>query len=131
MDKVVAKQRVEAAGMVFNSTDSTHAIVLDTPTARVFTLEFEHEKLTFAQRNWLRDESKALPTVIDALTALIDQGATNCTIEHAPMSSPYAKLNRVFISCGQRGILLTYGSENLAGQRYTDNAVSERIGTAH
>ena len=81
--------------------------------------------------HYLRDESKALPSIMDALAALIDQGATNCTIAHAPMSSPDTKMNRVFVNCGQRGILLTYGSENLAGQSYTDNAISERIGTYH
>ena len=131
MDKAAVKQQVEARGMIFNPSNPTNVLVVDTQTKRVFTLQFEHDKLVYADRNWLRDESKALPSVMDALAALIDQGATNCTIAHAPMSSPDTKMNRVFVNCGQRGILLTYGSENLAGQSYTDNAISERIGTYH
>jgi hypothetical protein len=131
MDKAAVKQQVEARGMIFNPSNPTNVLVVDTQTKRVFTLQFEHDKLVYADRNWLRDESKALPSIMDALAALIDQGATNCTIAHAPMSSPDTKMNRVFVNCGQRGILLTYGSENLAGQSYTDNAISERIGTYH
>jgi hypothetical protein len=58
------------------------------------------------------------------LTSLVDQGATKCTIEHAPMSSPDVKVNRVFIDWGEREILLSHGSTNLG----SDRSVSERIG---
>jgi hypothetical protein len=131
MEKAAVKQQVEARGMNFDQTSPNSVIVADIQTKRIFTLLFVHDKLVYADRNWLRDESKALPSVMDALTALIDQGATNCTISHAPITSPDAKMNRVFINCGQRGILLTYGSTTLAGDFYTDNAISERIGTYH
>ena len=131
MDKAAVKQQVEANGMILDQSNPTNVIVVDAHNSRIFTLQFEHDKLVYADRNWLRDESKALPSVMDALAALIDKGATNCTIAHAPMTSPDSKMNRVFINCGQRGILLTYGSTTLVGQSYTDNAISERIGTYH
>ena len=131
MDKAAVKQQVESSGMNFDQSNPKIVIVADIQTKRIFTLLFVHDKLVYADRNWLLDESKALPSVMDAVTALIDQGATNCTISHAPITSPDAKMNRVFIKCGRRGILLTYGSTNLAGDSYTDNAISERIGTYH
>jgi hypothetical protein len=131
MDKAAVKQQVEASGMIFGQSNSTDVTVVDTHNSRIFTLQFDHDKLTFADHDWLRDESKALPSVMDALAALIDHGATNCTITHDPMTSPDAKVNRVFINCGQRGILLTYGSTSLVGKSYTDNSISERIGEAH
>ncbi|MDR3674437.1 MAG: hypothetical protein P4N24_03030 [Acidobacteriota bacterium] len=131
MEKAAVKQQVEARGMNFDESSPNNVIVADIQAKRVFTLQFVHDKLVYADRNWLHDESMALPSVMDALAALIDQGATNCTIAHAPMTSPDAKMNRVFINCGQRGILLTYGSTTIVGQSYTDNAISERIGTYH
>jgi hypothetical protein len=128
-DKATAKQQIEAAGMIFNATENKgQVMVVETVGKGVYQLQFENSKLVYADRNWLRDESKALPSVMDALAALIDEGATNCTIAHQPMSSPDMKMNRIFINCGKRSILLTYGSQTIAGQPYTDNEISERIG---
>jgi hypothetical protein len=131
MDKAAVKQQMEADGMIFEQSNPTNVIVLDTHNQHIFTLQFEHDKLAYAERNWLRDESKALPSVMDALAALIDQGATNCTIAHDPITSPDGKLNRVFINCGQRGILLVYGSTSIVGKPFADNSISERIGIYH
>jgi hypothetical protein len=130
MDKSVAKQQIEAAEMVFDSSASNGQVhAVDTQGKHLFTLLFENGKLVYADRNWLRDDgSNALPSVMDALASLVDQGATNCKIVHAPISTPDSKLNRVFIDCGERGILLTYGSGTFAGLTLTDNAVHERIG---
>ncbi len=131
MDKAAVRQQVESSGMNFDESNPKIVLVADLQAKRVFTLQFEHDKLVYADRNWLSDEANALPSVMDALAALIDKGATNCTIAHVPMSSPYTKMNRVLIDCGYRGILLTYGTQNVAGQTYTDNAISEIIGTYH
>ena len=131
MDKAAVKQQVEARGMNYDDSSPNSVVVADLQAKRVFTLQFEHDKLVYADRNWLRDESNALPSVMDALAALIDKGATNCTIAHEPLSSPDTKMNRVLIDCGNRGILLTYGTHNVAGQSYTDNNISEIIGTYH
>jgi hypothetical protein len=124
MDKLTARQTVEAAGMVFPDTQNSggQVIAVDTVAKRIYTLKFESNKLVYAERNWLND-SNALPSVMDALSSLIDEG-TNCTISHAPLSSPDMKMNRVFIDCGERGILLTYGSVN----GMTNNTVEEIIG---
>ena len=76
------------------------------------------------------DTTKALPTVMSALASLIDKGATQCTIEHAPISDPDMQLNRIFICCGLRGILLTHGNSKIAGTDYDQNDVYETIGFA-
>ena len=131
MDKAAVKQQVEANGMILDQSNPTNVIVVDAHNSRIFTLQFEHDKLVYADRNWLRDESKALPSVMDALAALIDKGATNCTIVHVPVSSPDTKMNRVVIDCGHRAIVLIYGTQNVAGQSYSNNAISESIGTYH
>src|ERR1017187_1965595 len=57
MDKAAVKQQVEARGMIFNPSNPTNVLVVDTQTKRVFTLQFEHDKLVYADRNWLRDGS--------------------------------------------------------------------------
>jgi len=131
MDKAAVKQQVEASGMNFDQSSPNNVIVADLQAKRVFTLQFEHDKLVYADRNWLSDEANALPSVMDALAALIDKGATNCTIVHVPVSSPDTKMNRVVIDCGHRAIVLIYGTQNVAGQSYSNNAISESIGTYH
>jgi len=131
MDKAAVKQQVESSGMNFDQTNPNIVLVADIQAKRVFTLKFEHDKLVYADRNWLSDEANALPSVMDALAALIDKGATNCIIAHVPVSSPDTKVNRVLIDCGHRGILLTYGTQNVAGQSFSNNAISESIGTYH
>ncbi|RZU39308.1 hypothetical protein [Edaphobacter modestus] len=124
MDRVAAKQTIEASGMIFNSHDSDGQVTaVDVLAKRLFTLEFEKNKLVYADRNWLH-ESDGLPSVMDALTSLIDRGATTCEISHAPLSSPDTKMNRIFVDCGDRGMLLSYGSVN----GMTNNTVAERIG---
>ncbi|RSL15564.1 hypothetical protein EDE15_1055 [Edaphobacter aggregans] len=125
MDKATAKQNIEASGLIFPDKPNSDSpvIAVDVQTKRIYTLKFVNNKLVYADRNWLH-ESDGLPSVMDALTALIDQGATKCTISHAPMASPDTKMNRVFIDCGERGILLTYGSV----EGMTNNTVSEMIG---
>ena len=131
MDKAAVKQQVEAKGMYFDQSNPNSVIVADIQAKRVFTLQFEHDKLAYADRNWLSDEANALPSVMDALAALVDKGATNCTIVHVPVSSPDTKMNRVLIDCGHRAIVLIYGTQNVAGQSYSNNAISESIGTYH
>ena len=131
MNKAAVKQRVETNGMNFDQTNPNTVLVAHIKAKRVFTLKFEHDKLVYADRDWLHDEAEALPSVVDALAALIDKGATNCTIVHVPVSSPDTKMNQILIDCGQRGILLTYGTRNVAGQLFSGNAISESIGTYH
>jgi hypothetical protein len=131
MDKAAVKQGVESSGIYFDQANPKTVLVADLQSKRVFRLQFEHDKLVYADRNWLSDEANALPSVMDALAALFDKGATNCTIVHVPVSSPDTKMNQVLIDCGQRGILLVSGSRTVAGQSYADNSIMEIIGTFH
>ena len=125
MDKAAAKRNIEAAGIVFSDKldSGGSGIAVDPRSKQIFTLKFENDRLVFADRDWLR-ESDVLPSIVDALTSLIDQGASQCTVTHSPMSAPDKKVNRVLIDCGDRGLLLTYGTEG----NFTTNMVSERIG---
>lgn len=126
MDKATAKRIIEAASMIFPDDPSPNGQVLavDVQAKRIYTLKFNNGKLVYADRNWLSGTSNVLTSVMDALSSLIDQGATKCTITHAPISSPTMKANRVFIDCGDRGILLSSGVFN----GMTDDNVSEIIG---
>ncbi len=101
-DKATAKQQIEAAGLFFNSLPSSGQVSASDAN-NLYTLHFDNGKLVYADRTWLPDDgSKALPSVMDACTPLIDQGANSCRIQHLPITSPDKKLNRVFIECGQR-----------------------------
>lgn len=123
-DKGSVKQEAEAAGMSFvpaakSESDRVSVVSSD----RVYTLAFEGGKLVYADRNWVHEGSSNLPTVIDALGSLADQVAADCRIEHSPIYSPDTKTNRIFITCGQRGVLLTYGSIASEGKSYSINDV--------
>ncbi len=127
-DKATAKQQIEAAGLHFNSFASSGQVGVSDAN-NVYNLHFDNGKLVYADRTWLPDDgSNALPSVMDAFTSLIDQGANSCRIEHLPITSPDKKLDRVIIECGQRGILLTYGTVMVAGKTYTANEIYESIG---
>ena len=114
--------------MYFNSLASTGNVGVSDAN-HVYTLQFDNGRLAYADRTWLPDNgAEALPSIMDALTSLVDKGANSCRIEHTPTTSPDTKLNRVFVDCGQRGILLTYGTITVAGKAYSNNEVYERIG---
>lgn len=130
MDRAAAKQQLETAGMKFipDESDTGRVQVLDQFAKRLYSLRFENNKVVFAERNWLSDEANALSSVMDALTSLADQAASRCTIQHDPINKPEGKLNRVFITCGPRAILMTFGTMTIGGQSYSDDTVEERIG---
>src|ERR1700684_2707728 len=86
MEKPTAKQKIETAGLLFSDdkpSPNGSVIAVDQQAKRIYTLAFENNKLVFADRNWLQDESAALPSVMDALSSLIEKGAEKCTISHA------------------------------------------------
>jgi hypothetical protein len=126
MDRVEVKRRVETFGMYFPKQPNPEKIVVvaDLKEETSYALMFRDEKLSYATRNWPYDKSNSLPTVMDALASLVDEGATKCIIEHAPLSSPGTKMDRVFINCGERGLLLSYGTIN----GLTDKSITETIG---
>jgi hypothetical protein len=48
----------------------------------------------------------------------------SCYIAHSPMSSPDSSSNRVFVSCGQRSVLI--GKGTIMGHAFV--TISDRIG---
>jgi hypothetical protein len=63
--------------------------------------------------------------MLGAFEALSSHGAVNCRIQHAPITEPNQKANRVFIDCGDRGVMLMHGSFQSTG---SITSVTERIG---
>jgi hypothetical protein len=135
MDRAVAKQTLEASGLTLPDSDTSNPKALLTAvnlrTKRVYNLQFLSNRLVYASRNWLHEGDDGLPSVMDALASLTDQGATKCTIETAPISSPETRVKRVFIDCGLRGLILVHGSVTTSVGPMTDNRVIERIGNSH
>ncbi len=126
MDKTAAQKAIEAAGIEFPEPDSDGSVIaVDTRAKRIYSLQFFRNKLVYADRNWDRRDGDRLPSVIEALTSLVDQGATNCKLEHAPITKPDMKMDRVFIECGERSVLLvTGGSKDISA-----DSITERIGS--
>ena len=137
-DKVAVRQDAQAAGLYYTSNglkgdrarlEQVSITGEGTHEPHNYSLKFEDGKLVYADRDYLHSESEALPSVMDAFASLVQQGVTNCTIEHTPVASPDMKLNRISIDCGPRGVVLTYGPRLINGKSYTTSEIRERIGT--
>jgi hypothetical protein len=89
------------------------------------TMSFTNGKLSYADREWVADDKNYVDAMLGALQALSSHGAANCHIQDAPITGPDRKANRVFIDCGDRGVLLMRGSFQTLGNI---TSVTERIG---
>lgn len=130
--KAQVQKEMESEGMIFGEGSGRgHYLVADNAGKTSYPLQFTNDKLSYAARNWMSDDpAKALQTVMDAMTSLVDRGAVKCELEHAPMNDPNMRVNRIFINCGLRGLLLTTGTAKIAGENYGQDEVSEFIGIA-
>lgn len=115
----------EAGYKVLDSTSATSVEVADPTFKHVYTVQFTGQRLTYADRSWLSENIDGLDAAIKALGALAQKGPTSCSISYAPITEPDTATDRVFVKCGQRGVLMFKGK--LAG---IDNMheVSEFIG---
>jgi hypothetical protein len=92
-----------------------------------YSVAFKGGRLAYADREWPSSASDELGAVISALAALASHGASSCAIVHAPISQPDGLVDRVFIDCGERSVLLAKGKyEQLGGHNFI--TISERIG---
>lgn len=89
-------------------------------------LWFKEGRLAFANQGWYTtDKTDELDAVLGALGSLAEKvGNQPCSVIHAPISSPDSSSNRVFISCGERSVLI--GKGTIMGHTFMD--ISERIG---
>lgn len=89
-------------------------------------LWFKDGRLAFANQAWnTTDKTDELDAVLGALGSLAEKVENQpCSVIHAPLSSPDSSSNRVFISCGERSVLISKGT--IMGSPFVE--VSERIG---
>ena len=89
-------------------------------------LWFKDGRLAFANQAWnTTDKTDELDAVLGALGSLAEKVENQaCSVTHAPLSSPDSSTNRVFISCGERSVLISKGT--IMGSPFVE--VSERIG---
>ncbi len=88
------------------------------------TVQFSGARLSYADRTWSGKETTVFEDVIGALATLAPHNAVNCSVQHAPIAQPEGRVDRVFIRCGERTVLVSSGKLN----GITANQVIERIG---
>ena len=92
-----------------------------------YPVSFKEGRVAFAAREWVSSSSDRLGEVIKALSALASHGANSCSILHDPISNPDNSVDRVFINCGERSMLLATGKFSSLGEKpYV--TIEERIG---
>lgn len=88
-------------------------------------LWFKAGQLAFADREWNTKVKADIDAVIGALGELAEKSKNeSCYITHSPISSPDSSSNRIFVSCGQRSVLI--GKGTITGMAF--ESISERIG---
>jgi hypothetical protein len=100
-------------------------ISITTGTARsdqVYAVKVRGGRVIYADREWYSSERDAWESVLGALATL---DGKNCLLSHQPVNKPESQMNRVFLLCGPRSVLITNGKRN--GVAVSD--VWERIGT--
>jgi hypothetical protein len=73
---------------------------------------FKAGRLAFAEREWnTAYKVEQVDAVIGALGALAEKANNEpCSVIHSPVSTPNLSANRVFVSCGQRSVLIGNGT---------------------
>ncbi len=91
-----------------------------------YTMRFSADKLVFADRTWTVQGVEPIQAAVNAFASLASHGATQCTFSHDTKATEVGlNYDRVFVTCGQRSILLMNERYN----RSEDGKVMERIGT--
>jgi hypothetical protein len=122
MPKAEALLAFESAGLTTaGDAGGLYAVVGSGATGSAF---FTNGKLTYADREWLSKDHNDVDAILGAFEALSSHSAASCKIQHTPMSEPDQKANRIFVDCGERGILIMSGSYQGTSVR----SVTERIG---
>jgi hypothetical protein len=122
MPKAEVIKKFSGAG--YRITD-TGKMVIVTLGDEAHSFQFTNDRLAYADNEWYSANTEDIDAVLGALGALADKNASRpCSIFHQPISKPDAILNRVFIVCGDRSVLIANGK--LFGKAAMD--ISERIG---
>lgn len=93
----------------------------------VRTLLFKNGLLSFADVVWPTESGSEGEAVLGALSALTENANKRpCIVDHNPLSYPTESINRIFVTCGPRSVLISQGT--IQGNPFFE--VSERIGEA-
>jgi hypothetical protein len=92
----------------------------------IYSLGFESDRLTFANRNWYTENNDEIESVIGALASLATNAdSPSCAVFHELLSEPDITGQKVLVRCGSREILIAKGKA-VGGKNFSE--VSERIG---
>jgi hypothetical protein len=92
--------------------------VVDQAGNAVGLVTFTSGHLSYAERSWGTCEENCLDSVLAALASIAADGIKRCTLERDTILEPATKTDRVFIICGQRGVLMLKGK--IGGQGVAD-----------
>lgn len=124
MPKADAAKKLKDAG--YEVENSGNDLLTHCCETEFHTLRFTNDRLSFADVEWYRqgkiDPIDATLAALSALSEKSQQGA--CSVTHDPVSKPEAQMNRIFITCGGRSVMIAQGL--LQGHAILD--VSEQIG---
>jgi hypothetical protein len=116
-----------ATGAGYRTMDHDNNIIVLDAKGIVGTCSFASDRLVFASRSWWRPGGDTLTATIDALAALASYGH-DCELTHAPINKPTLDVNRLFVTCGDRSVLVVKGRANSPSDSEVIE-VDERIGT--
>ncbi len=108
MQKTDALSAFQLAGYTVTGKPSEETMFV-VGNSTTYSVAFKRGRLSFAGREWLTSSSDELDAVLNALAALASHGASSCAIAHQPLSSPDTSVDRVFVDCGERSVLLAKG----------------------
>jgi hypothetical protein len=122
MSKAELVKKFSDAGYV--TTDLGNGVVVGS-ARELHDFRFRNGRLVYAEVEWYRGNGEEMDAVLGALGTLADKSKSRpCTMAHQPLSAPDMNLDRLFIFCGDRSVLIASGK--VQGKASID--VSERIG---
>jgi hypothetical protein len=92
------------------------------------SLQFTDGRLNFADRYWVTHDNDITEALFGAVNSLNQQGFSACTVTAGTNTSPEMTAQNVWISCGEKSILVTRHS-HADGKSY--NMVYEQLGGMH
>ncbi|MBZ5522422.1 MAG: hypothetical protein LAP21_09305 [Acidobacteriia bacterium] len=88
-------------------------------------LQFTNGRLTYVSRNWVTYDNDIVAALHGAVSSLNREGYRSCNVEADSKVDPDSTLQRIWIRCGEKSILVSRASLN--GKSY--NTVDEELGT--
>ena len=89
------------------------------------TLQFTNGRLNFVSRDWITYDNDITAALFGVVTSLNDEGFSACKVTADTKTDPTVTLQRVWIACGEKTILIIR-STFVAGKTYC--TVDEHLG---